>query len=132
MQRGADANYYRIHMWHVLYQPFKFIKKHLQAFWHITFPPQIQKKHESKVTLQDILDQFDQLPHQKTGAQLQKHYQILDKMLILELEYLKETPDLMFVGLSKVRDENEPNAYKIRFVPCIVRRETLFLGFNQN
>jgi|GEM_PF-4265451 len=115
-------------MWNVLYQPFKFVKKHLQAFWFVTFPPKLKTK--PKVTLQDILQQLSESPSPQQYSP--DHYKILDKMVMLEIYYLQQKPDLTFVGLSKVPDENEPGAYKIRFVPCIVRPETLYLGFNKN
>lgn len=100
----------------------------MQNFWYITFPPKL--KPQPKVTLQDILQQLSEPPFPQQYSP--DHYKILDKMVLLEISYLQQKPDLTFVGLSKVRDENEPNAYKINFVPCIVRPETLYRGFNLN
>lgn len=118
-------------MWHVFQQPFKFVKKHLQAFWFLTFPP--EEKSEPKVTLQDIIFQLQQVPSQPSQKQIETKYLIGEQMTIFELEQLKMMPSRAFVGMTKILDENEgPNVYKIRFVPCIVRPETLFLGFNRN
>ena len=118
-------------MWHVFQQLVAFFKKHLQAFWHITFPP--KEKPECKVTLQDIILQLEQIPQQPTQKQLQTKYLIGQQMIIFELEQLKMMPSQAFVGMTKITDDTEgPNVYKITFVPCIVRPETLFLGFGNN
>ena len=83
-------------------------------------------------TLYDILVALSQPPKVKTKDQLVQHFQIMDKMMILELDYLKGTPDMLYVGMTKQKDEKEPDIVKIKFVPCIVRPETLLLGFNKN
>lgn len=91
-----------------------------------------QPSPQKPVTLQDIITALQEPSQSKTKEQLINHYQIMDKMMILEIEYLKDQPDLTYVGLFKVKIENEKDSYKINFVPCIVRRETLLLGFNKN
>jgi len=117
-------------MWHVLYQFIKKFSKYLQAFWHITFPPRVK---EQNITLQHILDQFDQLPKQPDQKNIETRYLVHEQMIIFELEQLRMMPSMAFLGMTKILDEKEgENVYKIRFVPCIVRPETLFLGFNKN
>lgn len=117
-------------MWHVLYQPVKKFSKFLQDIWFITFPPRVEKE---QITMQNILDQFQQPVKQPDQKELQTKYLIHEQMTIFELEQLKMMPCEKYVGLSKIRMEEEgENVYKIRFVPCIVRPETLFRGYHKN
>ena len=82
--------------------------------------------------MQDILDQFDKPSPQKTQQQIIDHYLILEKMTMLEIEYLMDRPARAFVGMTKLIDETEPGTLKVTFVPCIVRPEVLFRGFAKN
>lgn len=131
MQPGIVFNQPGIHHRFMFRKFIQFIKEYLQAFWFITFPP--REKPESKITLQHILEQFEQIPQQPTQKQNETKYIIGEQMVVFELEQLKMMPSRAFVGMTKILDEQEgPGVYKIRFVPCIVRPETLFLGFNKN
>lgn len=104
--------------------------RRLSSFFHTSV--QI-KPSRGPNTLQELLVQFQQVPPEKNQKQVEQHYLIMEKMVLLELEYLQEGPARAFVGMSKVLDEEEgENVYKIRFVPCIVRPEVLFRGFGKN
>jgi len=117
-------------MWTMFCQLAQFIAKNLQAVWFITFPPRTENK---SVTLQDILLQFEEPPKNPSQSQIQQKYLIMEQMVIFELEQLKMMPSRAYVGMTKILDESEgENVYKIRFVPCIVRPETMFLGFGKN
>jgi hypothetical protein len=83
-------------------------------------------------TLQQILDQFDQPFQEKTQQQINQHYLIMEKMTIMEIEYLQDCPSRGFVGMFKMWDENDPQTLRITLVPCIVRPEVLFRGFGRN
>lgn len=84
-------------------------------------------------TLQELLVQFDAAPKQKTQHEVEQHYLILEKMMLLEIEFLREGPARAYVGMTKVLDEEEgEDVYRIRFVPCVVRPEVLLLGFSKN
>lgn len=84
-------------------------------------------------TLQELLVQFDAAPKQKTQHEVEQHYLIKEKMMMLEIEFLQDGPARGFVGMSKILDEDEgTDVYRIRFVPCIVRPEVLLRGFSKN
>lgn len=84
-------------------------------------------------TLQELLVQFETTPSKKTQHQVEQHYLILEKMMMLEIEFLQEGPARGFVGMTKILDEDEgTDVYRIRFVPCIVRPEVLLRGFSKN
>lgn len=83
-------------------------------------------------TLQDILDQFNQPKKEKTQQQIIDHYLILEKMTMLEIEFLQDSPARAFVGMTRLWDETEKGTLKITFVPCVVRPEVLFRGFGRN
>ena len=119
-------------MWTMFCKFVEFIAKNLQAVWFITFPPRVEEKVEP-ITLQNILDQFDNIPKQPDQKELQSKYLMHEQMTIFELEQLKMMPSRAYVGMTKILDESEGEfVYKIRFVPCIVRPEVLFRGFNKN
>lgn len=83
-------------------------------------------------TLQQILDQFDQPAAEKTQQQIINHYLVLEKMTMLELEFLQDSPARAFVGMTRLWDEHEKGTLKVSFVPCVVRPEVLFRGFGRN
>ena len=117
-------------MWTMFCKFVEFIAKNLQAVWFITFPPRVENK---PVTLQDILQQFEEPPKNASQNEINQKYLILEQMTVFELEQLKMMPSRAYVGMTKILDESEGEfVYKIRFVPCIVRPEVLFLGFNKN
>lgn len=107
--------------------------------WHLFrcvarfFSEPVAVKNESGFdTLQDILNQFDQPKKEKTSQQIVDHYLVLEKMTMLEIEFLQDSPARAFVGMTKIWDENEKDVLKITFVPCVVRPEVLYLGFSRN
>jgi hypothetical protein len=104
--------------------------RHVARFFHKSDPV---TTISGPNTLQELLVQFDAAPKQKTQHQVQQHYLIREKMMLLEIDFLQEGPAQAFMGLSKVLDEEEgQDAYQIRFVPCVVRPEVLFRGFGKN
>ena len=132
MQHWTDVDCAGIFMWTMFCKFVEFIAKNLQAVWFITFPPRVEEKVEP-ITLQNILDQFDNIPKQPDQKELQSKYLMHEQMTIFELEQLKMMPSRAYVGMTKILDESEGEfVYKIRFVPCIVRPEVLFRGFNKN
>lgn len=80
--------------------------------------------------LQELLKQFDEPAKPKTDQQVAMDLFYTEKFAEMELDFLKNSPDVAFQGSWKVN--NSDGTIDIDFVPCSVRPEVLYCCHGKN
>jgi len=78
----------------------------------------------------ELLKQFDQPAKQKTQQQIVMDIFYKEKFAKLEVDFLKESPNVTFHGSFKTF--NSDCTIDIDFVPCSVRPEVLYCCYGKN
>jgi 4-aminobutyrate aminotransferase-like enzyme len=81
-------------------------------------------------TLDELLEQFDKPPKEKTQQDIIRDYQVKETMAALELSYLKDDPSLIYHG-NQVWYDHDGNKY-FDFVTCVVRPEVHYCCYGKN
>jgi hypothetical protein len=80
--------------------------------------------------LNELLKQFDQPTKPKTAQQVVMDTFYKEKFTELEIDFLKNSPDVAFHGSFKTF--NNDDTIDIDFVPCSVRPEVLYCCYGKN
>lgn len=80
--------------------------------------------------LAELLKQFDQPSKIKSQLELVNDVYYKEKFAELELDFLKNSPDVAFKGSWRVN--NSDGTSDIDFVPCSVRPEILYCCYGKN
>jgi len=81
-------------------------------------------------TLNELLEQFDTPPKEKTQEDIIRDYTVKETMAALELSYLKDDPSFVYYG-NQVWYDHDGNKY-FDFVPCVVRPEVHYCCYGKN
>jgi hypothetical protein len=108
----------------------------LQAFickmkkWIFIWKPHHPVPKAGPNTLNELLEQFDKPPKEKTPEDIIRDYTVKETMAALELSYLEDDPSFVYHG-NQVWYDHEGNKY-FDFVPCVVRPEVTYCCYGKN
>ena len=81
-------------------------------------------------TLEELLQQFNSPPKEKTKEEIMNTYLAKETMAALEISFLKSDPALTFRG-GQMWYDKDGNKY-FDFVPCVVRPEVLYCSYGKS
>lgn len=120
-----NSYFNRIRRWAVL-------QHFMEIFRYVTREVLAKKKvkKQGPNTLEELLTQFNLPKKEKTAEEVIRNYQVFLTMANLELEMLKMSPSLAFMGYQYWIDFEGTKFCD--FVPCITRPEVVYCCYGKN
>ena len=81
-------------------------------------------------TLQELLEQFNSPPKEKTMDDIVRDYTIKEMMAAYEVEFLSSSPTKMYLGSWRINNDN--GTAVIDFVPVAIRPEVQYCSYGKN